>query len=177
MDQSSKQFLALADRPFTPPNKPDNEECVQMPNGQMTESLRHAETDAEIAACFPVMRALRPHLSNAQELCARVRQQAKAGYRILAAWHGDEAIGLAGYRPQENLIRGPFCYVDDLVVREDQRRTGLGARLLTAVGTEARARGLPHLVLDTDLSNALGQRFYFRFGMLPVALRFGMRLG
>ena len=142
----------------------------------MTETLRHADTDAEIAACFPVMRALRPHLSNAGELCARVRRQARAGYRLLAAWRGEEAVGLAGYRPQENLIRGPFCYVDDLVVRDDLRRSGLGARLLTEVGIEAKAAGMPHLVLDTDLSNALGQRFYFRFGMLPVALRFAMRL-
>jgi GNAT superfamily N-acetyltransferase len=142
----------------------------------MSETIRHAETDADIAACFPVMRMLRPHLTGPEELCARVRHQAQAGYRILAGWRGDEPVGLAGYRPQENLIRGPFCYVDDLVVREDQRRSGLGARLLKAVGEEALANGLPHLVLDTDLANSLGQRFYFRFGMLPVALRFAMRL-
>ena len=139
----------------------------------MTDLLRHAETDAEIAACFPVMRQLRPHLTSAGELVTRVRRQAGAGYRILAAWDGDTATGLAGYRPQENLIRGPFCYVDDLVVRDDRRRGGLGARLLTAAG---EASGLPFLVLDTGLDKALGQRFYFRFGMLPAALRFTMRL-
>jgi ribosomal protein S18 acetylase RimI-like enzyme len=142
----------------------------------MSETIRHAETDAEVAACFPVMRVLRPNLTSPEELCARVRRQAPAGYRILAAWQGKDAVGLAGYRPQENLIRGPFCYVDDLVVRDDLRRSGVGERLLAAVGAEAKARGLPHLVLDTALDNFLGQRFYFRFGMLPAALRFAMRL-
>ena len=142
----------------------------------MTEAIRHAETDAELTACFPVMRQLRLHLTSSEELRSRYRRQAQAGYRILAAWRGDEAVGLAGYRPLENLIRGPFCYVDDLVVRDDLRRSGLGARLLKAVATEASARGLPHLVLDTALDNFLGQRFYFRFGMLPAALRFAMRL-
>ena len=142
----------------------------------MSETLRHAETDAEIAACFPAMRLLRPHLTGPEELCSRVRRQAEAGYRILAAWRGAEAVGLAGYRPQENLVRGKFCYVDDLVVRDDVRRSGLGARLLKAVAAEAASRGLPHLVLDTALDNFLGQRFYFRFGMLPAALRFAMRL-
>jgi ribosomal protein S18 acetylase RimI-like enzyme len=142
----------------------------------MTGLLRHAETDAEIAACFPVMRVLRPHLTSAEELRSRYRRQTQAGYRILAAWLGEEVVGLAGYRPQENLVRGPFCYVDDLVVREDLRRSGLGARLLRAVGDEAKARGLPYLVLDTAVDNVLGQRFYFRFGMLPAALRFAMRL-
>jgi GNAT superfamily N-acetyltransferase len=142
----------------------------------MSEELRHAETDAEVAACFAVMRQLRPNLANAEELLTRVRRQQQAGYRILAGWRGAEVVGLAGYRPQENLIRGPFCYVDDLVVRDDIRRTGLGARLLRAVADAAKARGLPFLVLDTALDNSLGQRFYFRFGMLPAALRFAMPL-
>jgi GNAT superfamily N-acetyltransferase len=147
-----------------------------MTGGVTSEILRHAETDADIAACFPVMRLLRPHLTGPQELSARVRRQARAGYRILAGWHGQEVVGLAGYRPLENLIRGPFCYVDDLVVRDDLRRSGLGSRLLKAVSVEAISNGMPHLALDTDLGNGLGQRFYFRFGMLPVALRFAMRL-
>jgi len=98
-------------------------------------------------------------------------------YRILAAWRGEEAVGLAGYRGQENLVRGPFWLRRRSGGTNDLRRTGLGAQLLKAVGTEPRAQGLPHLVLDTALDNYLGQRFYFRFGMLPAALRFAMRLG
>ncbi len=140
----------------------------------MTLSLRHADSDAEIAACFPVMRALRPHLTGPDELVSRVRSQMAAGYRILAAWDGDTVVGLAGYRPQENLIRGPFCYVDDLVVSASRQRGGLGARLLDGVQVEALAQGLTFLVLDTAMDNALGQRFYFRYGMLPAALRFAM---
>ena len=142
----------------------------------MTPVLRHAEADADLHACFPLMRALRPHLTDAASFATRVRRQAAAGYRLLAAWDGGTPIGLAGYRPQENLIRGPFCYVDDLVVAPAARRQGVGARLLDAVAAEALAAGLPHLVLDTALDNALGQRFYFRYGMLPAALRFAMPL-
>ena len=47
---------------------------------------------------------------------------------------------------------------------------------MTAVAEDAQANGFPYLVLDTDLANILGQRFYFRFGMLPAALRFAMPL-
>lgn len=167
----------------------------------MTESLRHADTDLDIAACFPVMRILRPHIASAEDLVERVRAQMPERYRILAAWNGEAVIGLAGYRFQSNLIRGPFCYVDDLVVASDHRRFGLGARLLDAVTAEAReiriatearevgitaeargvgitteARGVASLVLDTAMDNALGQRFYFRYGMLPGALRFVKKL-
>jgi GNAT superfamily N-acetyltransferase len=142
----------------------------------MTVEIRPAETPAELRACFPVMQVLRPHLTDASELVARIERQAEQGYRLLAAWRDTAVIGAAGYRMQENLIRGRFCYVDDLVVAEAERRNGLGARLLDAVAIEARRAGCGRLTLDTGLDNLLGQRFYFRYGMLPASLRFGMQL-
>jgi ribosomal protein S18 acetylase RimI-like enzyme len=143
----------------------------------MTPLLRHADSEADLRACFPLMRDLRPHLTDAANFVVRVQRQTRqAGYRLLAAWEGGRPVGLAGYRPQENLIRGPFCYVDDLVVAPDCRRNQIGVQLLDAVAAEARANGLPYLVLDTALDNVLGQRFYFRYGMLPVACRFAMTL-
>ncbi len=142
----------------------------------MSIEIRPATTEAELAACFPVMHALRPHLTGVPDLVTRIRSQATQGYRLLAAWRGSAVIGAAGYRMQENLIRGRFCYVDDLVVAEADRRGGLGARLLDAVAVEARRAGCLRLTLDTGLDNLLGQRFYFRYGMLPASLRFGLQL-
>ncbi len=144
----------------------------------MNTILRHAETDADIAACFPAMRALRPHLPDPATFMQRVRRQAENGsYRLLAAWKISDVVGLAGYRMTENMVRGPFCYVDDLVVLPSERRSGLGARLLDEVAAFARAEGIDALVLDTGLDNLLGQRFYFRYGMLPAAMRFAKTLG
>jgi ribosomal protein S18 acetylase RimI-like enzyme len=139
----------------------------------MTIDIRPARSEAELAACFPVMYALRPHLSGPAELIERVLRQFEQGYRLLAAWTGDAVVGAAGYRMQENLIRGRFCYVDDLVVAEDHRRHRVGALLLDAVAAQARSEGISRLTLDTALDNFLGQRFYFRYGMLPASLRFG----
>jgi ribosomal protein S18 acetylase RimI-like enzyme len=138
----------------------------------MTIAIRQAETDADVTACFPVMQALRPHLVSPRELLERVRRQADQGYRLLAAWLDGSVIGAAGYRMQENLIRGRFCYVDDLVVAETHRRHKIGALLLDACAVEAQAAGIQRLTLDTGLDNLLGQRFYFRYGMLPASLRF-----
>lgn len=142
----------------------------------MTIDIRPVATETELRACFPVMRDLRPHLANPDELIERVQRQFNQGYRLLAAWKGAVVVGAAGYCMQENLIRGRFCYVDDLVVAELHRRGGLGARLLDAVAERARAEGIDRLVLDTALDNVFGQRFYFRYGMLPAALRFSKLL-
>lgn len=138
----------------------------------MTAEIRPARSQHEIAACFPVMQLLRPHLASPSELVERVQRQAGDGYHLLAAWSGADVVGAAGYRMQENLIRGRFCYVDDLVVAEPQRRNGLGARLLDAVAEQARVAGIKRLTLDTAFDNLLGQRFYFRYGMLPASMRF-----
>jgi len=142
----------------------------------MIAAIRPASTATDVAACFPVMHDLRPHLTGAAELVARALRQFDQGYHLLAAWSDDVVVGAAGYRMQENLMRGRFCYVDDLVVAVSHRRDGLGARLLNAVAAEARAAGCGRLTLDTALDNLLGQRFYFRYGMLPASLRFGMAL-
>jgi GNAT superfamily N-acetyltransferase len=142
----------------------------------MSDLLRHAMSPADLAACFPVMQELRPHLADVDTFVAQVQRQHADGYRLLAVWREAEPIGLAGYRLQENLIRGRFCYVDDLVVRASARRGGLGARLLDGVAAEARALGIGWLVLDTGFDNIFGQRFYFRYGMLPAAMRFAKGL-
>ncbi|HBK04916.1 MAG TPA: GNAT family N-acetyltransferase [Acetobacteraceae bacterium] len=142
----------------------------------MTIDIRPVTTATELEACFPVMRELRPHLTSPAELIERAMRQFGQGYHLLAAWKADAVVGAAGYRIQENLIRGRFCYVDDLVVAGSHRRDGLGARLLDAAADQARAQGIDRLVLDTGLDNLLGQRFYFRYGMLPAALRFATTL-
>ena len=138
----------------------------------MNAMLRPAETDADIAACFPAMRELRPNLADAAAFATQARRQHADGYRLLAAWDGSSVVGLAGYRMTENMIRGRFCYVDDLVVLASERRSGLGALLLDGVAEAARAGGIGTLVLDTGLDNRFAQRFYFRYGMLPSGLHF-----
>ncbi|ANN68263.1 GNAT family N-acetyltransferase [Bordetella bronchialis] len=135
-------------------------------------TLRHAETEDDLRACFPVMHELRPHLRDDRDFAARVGRMRRDGYRLLAGWQGGAPVALAGYRLQENLVYGSFLYVDDLVVKEGLRGGKWGARLLREVGEIARREGCARLVLDTALSNALAQRFYFREGLLTGTMRF-----
>jgi GNAT superfamily N-acetyltransferase len=137
-----------------------------------TFQLSPIDSDQDYQASFNVMRELRPHLTDAAAFAAQARRQAGQGYRLLAAWQDQEVKGLAGYRIQENLIYGRFLYVDDLVAASDARSQGLGGKLIDALREEARRQGCAHFVLDTALANALGQRFYFRNGLLARGMHF-----
>lgn len=137
-----------------------------------TFQLSPIDSDQDYQACFSVMRELRPLLTDAATFAAQARRQAGQGYRLLAAWRDGQIKGLAGYRIQENLLYGRFLYVDDLVASSDARRHGLGGKLIDALREEARRQGCAHFVLDTALGNALGQRFYFRQGLLAKGMHF-----
>jgi ribosomal protein S18 acetylase RimI-like enzyme len=132
--------------------------------------------EADIAACYSLMRALRPHLSSEAEFIERWRRQSVEGYAIVALWRVQRPVALAGFRVQENLVHGRFLYVDDLVTDESERRHGHGARLLDHLKAEGRARGCRKLVLDTAIENILAHRFYYRQGLLALSLRFNCPL-
>ena len=135
-------------------------------------ALRLLDSEQDFQSAFPIMKELRPHLPDAASFIEQVGRQAEQGYRLLAAWQGDQVAGLAGYRLQENLIYGKFLYVDDLITTAHARSDGVGAALIGAVREDARRQGCAHLVLDPGLGNALGPRFYFRQGLLAAGLHF-----
>jgi GNAT superfamily N-acetyltransferase len=133
-------------------------------------------SEAEIGACYELMRQLRPHLKSQEEFIARWRRQSADGYRIVALWGQGGPVALAGYRVTENLVHGKFLYVDDLISDQTGRGRGYGAQLLDKLKMEGRALGCNKLVLDTGLDNYLAHRFYFRQGLLAQALRFNIPL-
>lgn len=139
---------------------------------QATPELRFVATDAAAAACYGLMRQLRPHLSSEAEFVERWRRQAEVGYRLLVLWRDARPVAMAGFRVQDNLVHGCHLYVDDLVTEESARSNGHGNLLMNRLEEEGRALGCAKLVLDTPLTNTLGHRFYYRQGMLATALRF-----
>ena len=142
------------------------------PPADTARAIRYVDLESDAAACYELMRQLRPHLPSEQEFVERWRRQTSAGYRLLALWQGLKPVALAGFRVQENLVHGQHLYVDDLVTDEALRRSGHGHALMERLKAEARALGCAKLVLDTPLTNTLGHRFYYREGLLATALRF-----
>lgn len=137
----------------------------------MKNTIRAAETDADIARCFPVIHQLRPHLV-AADFVAQVRRMQTEGFH-LALLEADGVVrAVAGYRFYEKLFSGRNLYVDDLVTDGTQRSRGHGRALLAWLRAAALARGCVQLELDSGVQRAEAHRFYFRERMKISAYHF-----
>ena len=134
-----------------------------------------AESESEIAACYGVMCQLRPHVPEEDFLC-RVREQARAGYRLAYVENAGQPVAVAGFRISENLAWGRFLYVDDLVTRADCRSQGQGAALLSWLKAYAVRQGCAQLHLDSGLQRKDAHRFYEREGMDVTGYHFAQVL-
>lgn len=130
-----------------------------------------ATTDAEIAACYPVMRELRAHIAEDQFLF-RIRSQGDAGYRLVFVQVPEGVVAVAGFRVGENLAWGRFLYVDDLVTRAAHRSKGYGAALLSWLKEHAATNGCSQLHLDSGIQRSDAHRFYEREGMTMASFHF-----
>lgn len=139
-------------------------------------TIRIAESDAEIHACFPVVHQLRPHLTP-EELLRRVRSQERAGYRLAYVEVEGRPVAAAGFRILESLSSGRFLYVDDLVTLDAERSRGHGARLLAWLRERARAEGCQRLELDSGVQRKDAHRFYEREGLAITSYHFKMPVG
>ena len=134
-----------------------------------------AESDADIARCFPVMAQLRPHLVEA-EFVPRVRRMQAAGFHLAGLTEDGTVRAVAGYRYHEKLFSGRTLYVDDLVSDPTHRSRGHGARLLDWLAAQARARDCDVLELDSGVQRFDAHRFYFRERMKIASYHFARSL-
>lgn len=139
-------------------------------------TIRIATTDAEIAACFPVMRELRPHVPDAAAFITRVRDQGRTRYRLAYLEDDGRPVAAAGYRIGESLSWGRFLYVDDLVTLASERSKGHGATLLAWLRDEAIREGCAELHLDSGVQRKDAHRFYDREGLTFTGRHYAVKL-
>lgn len=92
------------------------------------------------------------------------------GHYYLAVLDGQDAVagyaGLARQPPDE-------AWVQNIAVRQDAQRHGLGRALLAALLAEAQRHGVRRTLLEVAVDNAPAQRLYARYDFEPVGIRRG----
>jgi GNAT superfamily N-acetyltransferase len=92
--------------------------------------------------------------------------EAQAGRAVLVAVDGDTVAGTVDVTVLPNLTRAgrPFVLVENVVVREAHRRSGIGARLMGEVETLARAAGCYKIQLMSGAARSGAHSFYEAIG-------------
>ncbi|MFI7073804.1 ribosomal protein S18-alanine N-acetyltransferase [Micromonospora sediminicola] len=92
------------------------------------------------------------------------------GHFYLVATDDDGAVlgyaGLAVYPPDE-------AWVQNVAVRRDVQRRGVGRQLLEALLAETARRGVGNTLLEVAADNAPAQRLYATHGFEPIGVRRG----
>lgn len=130
-----------------------------------------ANTDKDIADCYPIMSELRPNVPES-EFVFRVRSQEQSGYRLAVGVDNGIIVAVAGFRIGENLAWGRFLYVDDLVTSEKYRSQGYGAEFLAWLRNHAAKEDCHQLHLDSGIQRESAHRFYEREGMSKSGFHF-----
>lgn len=134
-----------------------------------------ATTAEAIARCYPVMRQLRPHLSE-EEFVRGVLVQQSEGYQLACLEDGSAIVAAGGFRVQHMLATGLTLYVDDLVTDESQRSRGFGKALLHWLEAHAREHGCATFSLDSGTHRQEAHAFYFRERMRITSFHFAKKL-
>jgi GNAT superfamily N-acetyltransferase len=135
--------------------------------------MEFAESDEDIARCYPVMAELRPQVG-AAEFLERVRRQGRGGYRLVYLEVDGAVRAVAGFRVLECLAWGRVLYLDDLVTQTSERSRGYGRMLLARVKRIARAEVCGELHLDSAMHRLDAHRFYDREGLDRVGYHFSV---
>jgi GNAT superfamily N-acetyltransferase len=126
-----------------------------------TRTILLAESDAEIAACAPVIAQLRPDVAGG-DFVATARRLAADGYRLACVVEDGTVSAVAGFHLRENLPWGRHVYVDDLVTDAARRSRGAGAALMEWLVAYARRAGCTSVQLDSGVQRFAAHRFYLR---------------
>jgi GNAT superfamily N-acetyltransferase len=135
-----------------------------------------ATTGPEIAACYPVMAQLRPHLSAAEFVPTVLHLMNTTGFELACLDDGG-IKAVAGFRVSEWLHAGRYLEIEDLVATSEARSKGYGGQLFDWLLAQAASRSCRQLRLLSGLKRTDAHRFYLRKGMVIEAHYFSIAVG
>jgi ribosomal protein S18 acetylase RimI-like enzyme len=95
----------------------------------------------------------------------------------LCAINGTKVVGFASLTIKNNLWRAAnLRHIDELIVDEKHRGSGLGTQLLQEIIEHARRRGCVRVELDSSFHRKMAHAFYERNGFENRAYLFSKRL-
>jgi GNAT superfamily N-acetyltransferase len=107
-----------------------------------------------------------------QEAALRLIFSNPAHGKLFVAKDGSRVVAMASLLFTISTAEGgKAALFEDLVVRPDHRKQGIGAKLLEYVIAQARAEGVLRLTLLTDMQNERAQVLYRKLGFVGSPMK------
>ena len=115
-------------------------------------------------------------VARARKVLARIRSY--PDYDLYVAVHDGEIVGTFALLIMDNLAHGaaPSGVVEDVVVRRDWQRRGVGRRMMAWAQERCRARGCYKLALSSNRQRLAAHRFYAALGFQRHGYSFRVNL-
>ncbi len=140
-----------------------------------TAQIRDASSAEQIRSCYPVMRQLRPHLTEEQAFVEQVQRQVMGGYHLVYIQDlVGEVKALAGFRFLEFLAWGKVLYIDDLVTESTTRKNGYGGKILKWVIDQAKKAKCDQVHLDSGPQRHDAHKLYLNHGFKIIGHHFAL---
>lgn len=123
--------------------------------------MKEIRSTREIETVYPLMKQLRPNLSQEDFVTKVLEQQKSMQYRLFAAYDDKQRlIGLCGIMPFHVLYREKCLYICDLVIDSSLRGQGFGQKFLQEVEDLACKEGYLQIELSSSFPRKEAHRFY-----------------
>lgn len=133
----------------------------------MSDIVLRAMSRADLPVVRRLEEALFPEDAWSEEMLrGELADQPRTRHYVVAEAPGGEIVGYAGLA-----AAGGQADVQTIGVRADQRKSGVGAALLTELLDEAARRNSESVFLEVRADNAAARRLYERFGFAEVGVR------
>ncbi len=133
--------------------------------------IKIAETDNEIADCFPTMQELRPELVKTA-FVPLVRELMHGGFQLAYLREQQQVACVAGFRISKNLFLGKHLYIDDLSTLDSHRSKGHGEKMMIWLRDLAKAKGCNAIHLDSGVQRHRAHKFYLNRNMVISSYHF-----
>ncbi len=128
-------------------------------------------TQDELPLILPLVATRNPQTASA-ELRRRLEVMIGHGYHCIAVFLDDRVIGIAGYWLGARFYCGEYMDVDNVVVEESMRSSGIGTLLMEWMENKAQELGCKVVVLDSYITLAGAHKFYFGRGYHILGFHF-----
>lgn len=126
-------------------------------------AIRQLESKAEMLEAHALLQSAYSFLQK-EQLSEMLDQMLPHNYFMVAAFEDEKLIAVSGFWIHTKIWAGRILEIDNFVVDENYRSTGIGSKLMTWFEEEAENRECNMMVLDAFVENFKAHKFYIKHG-------------